>query len=104
MSDSDLGMLQPPASHGWRVVFAGLGINLALAIMYTWSVISNGVPDAWGWSQANKSLPFSVSGLFVSAPDQHHAPCVLLSVLGYTAKATSTGTVSCIDADGRAFS
>jgi OFA family oxalate/formate antiporter-like MFS transporter len=46
--------------HGWRVTFAGMGINLALGILYTWSVISSGIPEAWGWSQADKSLPYSV--------------------------------------------
>ena len=63
-SDRDTGQTQP--NHGWRVTFAGLGINLALAIMYSWSVISKGVPDEWGWSQADKSWPFSLSCLVIS--------------------------------------
>jgi len=46
--------------HGWRVTFAGMGINLALGILYTWSVISGGIPQEWGWSQADKSLPYSI--------------------------------------------
>src|SRR5512134_295095 len=66
MSESNRAPVEPIVHHGWRVVFAGLGINLALAIMYTWSVISSGVPDGWGWSQAHKSLPFSVSWLVIS--------------------------------------
>lgn len=45
--------------HGWRVVFAGMGINLALGILYTWSVISGGIPEEWDWSQGDKSLPYS---------------------------------------------
>lgn len=65
MSESDRDNIQPPVNHGWRVTFAGLGINLALAIMYTWSVISKGVPDAWGWSQAEKSLPYAISCLVI---------------------------------------
>lgn len=48
---------------GWRVTFAGLGINLALGILYTWSVISRGVPDEWGWSQSDKSWPYAVACL-----------------------------------------
>ena len=28
-------------NHGWRVAFAGMGINLALGVLYTWSVISS---------------------------------------------------------------
>ena len=46
--------------HGWRVVFAGMGINLALGILYTWSVISEGVPAEWGWTQGDKSLPYAI--------------------------------------------
>ena len=46
--------------HGWRVTFAGMGINLALGILYTWSVISGGIPEQWGWSQGDKSLPYSI--------------------------------------------
>jgi OFA family oxalate/formate antiporter-like MFS transporter len=45
------------------VAFVGLGINLALGILYTWSVISGGVPDAWGWNEMEKSLPYSVACL-----------------------------------------
>lgn len=48
---------------GWRVTLAGLGINLALGILYTWSVISRGVPEEWGWSQADKSWPYAVACL-----------------------------------------
>jgi hypothetical protein len=48
---------------GWRVTLAGLGINLALGILYTWSVISKRVPDDWQWSQADKSWPYSIACL-----------------------------------------
>lgn len=36
---------------------------MALGILYTWSVISKGVPDDWGWSQADKSWPYAVACL-----------------------------------------
>lgn len=65
MSEIKRDAVQPSANHGWRVVVAGLGINLALAIMYSWSVISKGVPDSWGWSQADKSLPYAISCLVI---------------------------------------
>lgn len=48
---------------GWRVTFAGLGINLALGVLYAWSVISKGVPESWNWSQSDKSLPYAVACL-----------------------------------------
>lgn len=51
---------------GWRVTFAGMGINLALGVLYTWSVISKGIPDSWGWSEADKSLPYAIACLVFS--------------------------------------
>ena len=51
---------------GWRVTFAGLGINLALGILYTWSVLSKGIPESWNWTESNKSLPYSVACLVFS--------------------------------------
>jgi len=50
-------------NHGWRVTFAGLGINLALGILYTWSVISKGIPEGWNWSESDKSTPYAVACL-----------------------------------------
>ena len=54
---------EPIVNHGWRVTFAGMGINLALGILYTWSVISKGVPAEWNWTEADKSLPYAVACL-----------------------------------------
>ena len=48
---------------GWRVAFAGLGINLALGILYTWSVISKNIPVGWDWNESDKSWPYSVAVL-----------------------------------------
>jgi len=56
----------PVKHHGWRVAFAGMGINLALGVLYTWSVISKRVPDDWGWSEAARSLPYSAACLVFS--------------------------------------
>lgn len=53
-------------NHGWPVVFAGLGINLALGVLYSWSVISKKIPAAWEWSEADRSLPYSVACLIFS--------------------------------------
>ncbi|MHC4881596.1 MAG: L-lactate MFS transporter [Planctomycetota bacterium] len=52
--------------HGWRVAFAGMGINLALGILYTWSVISKGIPDEWGWNETHKVLPYMFCCLIFS--------------------------------------
>ena len=53
-------------NRGWQVTFAGLGINLALGVLYSWSVISKGIPEGWGWSEADRSLPYSVACLVFS--------------------------------------
>jgi OFA family oxalate/formate antiporter-like MFS transporter len=50
--------LLPGKNYGWRVTFAGMGINLALGILYTWSVISKGIPAEWNWTETEKSLPY----------------------------------------------
>ncbi len=48
---------------GWQVVFAGMGINLAFGVLYTWSVISKAIPAEWGWKEVDKSWPYSVACL-----------------------------------------
>ncbi len=53
-------------NYGWRVTFAGMGINLALGILYTWSVISKHVPEDWGWNENDKSLPYMIACLVFS--------------------------------------
>lgn len=50
----------PVRNPGWKVTFAGLGINLALGVLYAWSVVSKGIPESWGWSEADKSWPYSI--------------------------------------------
>jgi len=57
---------QPVKNLGWQVTLAGTGINLALGILYTWSVISKEVPADWGWSEADKSWPYSIACLVFS--------------------------------------
>ncbi len=56
----------PTTNHGWRVTLAGTGINLALGVLYTWSVISASIPAAWEWTKANKALPYAVACLVFS--------------------------------------
>ena len=48
-------------NKGWRVTFAGTGINLALGVLYTWSVIKEAIPMEWGWTAAQKSDPYAVA-------------------------------------------
>lgn len=50
-----------PNKNGWRVTFAGTGINLALGVLYTWSVIKAAIPVDWGWTAAQKSDPYAIA-------------------------------------------
>ena len=53
------------STRGWIVTFAGLGINLALGVLYAWSVIAKSLTADWGWSAGQASLPYAVAcGVF----------------------------------------
>jgi MFS transporter, OFA family, oxalate/formate antiporter len=54
-------MSETVKNKGWVVTFAGLGINLALGILYAWSIIKGGIPDSWGWNNADKALPYAIA-------------------------------------------
>lgn len=51
------------SNRGWLVTFSGTGINLALGVLYTWSVISKNIPKEWGWTEANRALPYTIACL-----------------------------------------
>jgi nitrate/nitrite transporter NarK len=46
---------------GWLVTLSGTGINLALGVLYTWSVIKAAIPVEWGWTAAQKSDPYAIA-------------------------------------------
>src|SRR5512145_2673359 len=48
-------------NKGWTVTLAGIGINLALGVLYAWSVIKKAIPTEWGWTDADKALPYSIA-------------------------------------------
>jgi MFS family permease len=50
-------------NRGVVVAAAGTGINLALGILYAWSVLKGGIPASWHWTDADKALPYSVACL-----------------------------------------
>jgi OFA family oxalate/formate antiporter-like MFS transporter len=50
-------------NRGWQVTLVGMGINLALGVLFSWSVISKAIPADWGWSEAGRALPYSVACL-----------------------------------------
>lgn len=56
-------MSRSTSSQAAVVVTAATGINLALGVLYAWSVVKAGIPDSWGWTNADKALPYSVACL-----------------------------------------
>ena len=46
--------------HGWRVAFAGLGINLALGILYTWSMFKDAIAKDFGWQGSQLNDPYAL--------------------------------------------
>ncbi len=47
--------------HGWFVTFAGTGVNLALGVLYAWSVLSKQITKEWGWNETQTALPYSIA-------------------------------------------
>lgn len=46
---------------GWKVLIAGLCINLTLGVLYSWSVIKKAIVSEWGWTNSDASLPYTVA-------------------------------------------
>ena len=63
-------MARQSSSRAWLVVAAGVGINLALGVLYSWSVIAKTLTKAveeggWGWTANAASLPYALAmGVF----------------------------------------
>jgi nitrate/nitrite transporter NarK len=61
-------MSQKGISRGWSVVLAGTGINLALGILYTWSIFKSAIhdsivaggPGAFDWDLASINDPYAL--------------------------------------------
>lgn len=64
-------MAQTDNAKGWGVTISGTGINLALGILYTWSIfkaaiensIKTGGPGAFTWDKASVNDPYAVACL-----------------------------------------
>jgi len=50
----------PSKNHGWLVAFSGLGINLALGILYAWSLIKGKIGDTFGWDKERLNDPYAL--------------------------------------------
>ena len=52
--------------RGWIVTLAGMGLNLALGILYAWSVFSKQLTEAvdkggFGWTKTQATLPYTIA-------------------------------------------
>jgi nitrate/nitrite transporter NarK len=50
----------PSPSSGWRVALAGLGINLALGVLYTWSLFKGAIEKDFGWKGDQLNDPYAL--------------------------------------------
>lgn len=46
---------------GWKVLLAGLCINLTIGVVYSWSVIKKALVSDWGWTNSDSALPYTVA-------------------------------------------
>jgi MFS transporter, OFA family, oxalate/formate antiporter len=49
-----------PKNRGWLVAFSGLGINLALGVLYTWSMFKTSIEKEFGWEGSKLNDPYAL--------------------------------------------
>ncbi len=57
---------------GWLVTFSGMGLNLALGVLYAWSVFGKQFTESvdkggFGWSKTQAALPYTIAIAFFAA-------------------------------------
>jgi MFS transporter, OFA family, oxalate/formate antiporter len=52
--------LAPAGRRKWVVAFAGLGINLALGLLYTWSMFKDAISSEFGWKGEQLNDPYAL--------------------------------------------
>jgi MFS family permease len=55
-----LSSAPPTSNRGWTVTFAGTGINLALGVLYTWSMFKAAISKEFGWKDAQLNDPYAL--------------------------------------------
>lgn len=50
----------PLTNRGWIVTFSGTGINLALGVLYAWSIFKAAIEKDFGWDPARLNDPYAV--------------------------------------------
>jgi MFS transporter, OFA family, oxalate/formate antiporter len=54
------------AQRGWLITLTCAGVLLALGVLYAWSVFKANIPVEWGWTESQKTLPYSVACVVLS--------------------------------------
>ena len=60
MTDTAIIFKPPTANRGWLVTFSGTGINLALGILYTWSMFKGAIEKEFGWQGSQLNDPYAL--------------------------------------------
>ena len=60
MTDKMTAATAAEPNRGWTVTFAGAGINLALGILYAWSLIKGGIEKEFGWQGSQLNDPYAL--------------------------------------------
>lgn len=51
-------------TRGWIIVLAGMGINLAFGVLYSWSIFAKTLTDLEGWTKTQSSIPYTTAIFF----------------------------------------
>jgi MFS family permease len=60
MANQTVPAEMPSANRGWIVTFAGTGINLALGVLYTWSMFKGAIGTEFGWEGKKLNDPYAL--------------------------------------------
>lgn len=59
-TESNPSVAPPMANRGWTVTLAGTGINLALGVLYTWSLFKAAIEKEFGWQGSQLNDPYAL--------------------------------------------
>src|SRR5437667_4455130 len=57
---STIASQEPAGYRQWVVTFAGVGINLALGVLYTWSMYKDAISKELGWKGEQLNDPYAL--------------------------------------------
>ena len=61
LTANEIPVTQPAVQNrGWLVTFSGTGINLALGILYTWSMFKGAIEKEFGWKGDQLNDPYAL--------------------------------------------